>query len=663
MGVKQCALACAVVVFAVFAGTARAERVVGYQNGAGQIVSSNLDGSDVQVVGPGYDSAHASDLGRVVFRYAENGNPAGIGRAYLNGFGFRALTNDPLDADPDIARDSGLVVFRRWVNDQGDIWAMWANGLNQHPLTTNAADEEEPALSPDGTKVAFWRGPSADGSGGVVVMNVDGTDEHLVFAGPGRRPDWSPDGTRLAIEVPTGSEGRQQIWNVASNGDDLSAYTFGDLTKVVTSDPTGAFAPRFSPDGSQILFSSARDNDFRSYLVGVDGANEHPAGQGTPVFADFAPDIDTTPPIVELPTPAEGAQVVLGDTAFTGGFGCGDNESGMAFVDQDETVSCLFLEPWLYPSFQLDTSTLGEKSITLFAQNYAGLTTTLVRHYSVVAQVNSTTKSYGAAFTATTGATATADDPVSTTVAVPVGGQATISEGSTTTGTPPAGYAFFGQQVDISVLDISASPPQPLVRPDTDPLRLTFVLDSTLLGTTDPATVQVFRDGAAIADCTGAAGVASPDPCIASRTADAAGDVTLSVLTTHASRWNFGKRTYVFRGFFAPVDNQPVVNVAKAGSAIPVKFSLGGNRGLAVLAAGYPRSQQIACDASAASDTIEQTVTAGASALSYDASTDQYTYVWKTDKTWSAAPAGPCRQLVLLFADGTERRASFRFGK
>jgi hypothetical protein len=35
---------------------------------------------------------------------------------------------------------------------------------------------------------------------------------------------------------------------------------------------------------------------------------------------------------------------------------------------------------------------------------------------------------------------------------------------------------------------------------------------------------------------------------------------------------------YTFTGFFSPVDNPPTVNVAKAGSAIPVKFSLGGNR-------------------------------------------------------------------------------------
>src|SRR6185295_6038373 len=55
--------------------------------------------------------------------------------------------------------------------------------------------------------------------------------------------------------------------------------------------------------------------------------------------------------------------------------------------------------------------------------------------------------------------------------------------------------------------------------------------------------------------------------------------------------------TYSFTGFFQPVDNLPTLNVASAGSAIPVKFSLGGNQGLNIFAAGYPASSPIDCDA------------------------------------------------------------------
>jgi uncharacterized repeat protein (TIGR01451 family) len=127
--------------------------------------------------------------------------------------------------------------------------------------------------------------------------------------------------------------------------------------------------------------------------------------------------------------------------------------------------------------------------------------------------------------------------------------------------------------------------------------------------------------------------------------------------------------TYDFQGFFSPVDNPDVAtNKAKAGSSIPVKFSLGGDQGLDIFATGtdannntftYPTSTAMTCDSTDELDAIEETVTAGGSALQYDSSLEQYTYVWKTNKAW----AGSCRQLVVKLDDGTYHRANFKFVK
>jgi hypothetical protein len=110
-----------------------------------------------------------------------------------------------------------------------------------------------------------------------------------------------------------------------------------------------------------------------------------------------------------------------------------------------------------------------------------------------------------------------------------------------------------------------------------------------------------------------------------------------------------------FSGFFSPVDNPPTLNVANAGSAIPVKFALGGDRGLAILAAGYPVSTRFDCSSQSPQDDIEQTVTAGQSSLNYGGS--QYTYVWKTDRAW----AGTCRELQVKLVDGSTHTAWFKF--
>jgi hypothetical protein len=115
--------------------------------------------------------------------------------------------------------------------------------------------------------------------------------------------------------------------------------------------------------------------------------------------------------------------------------------------------------------------------------------------------------------------------------------------------------------------------------------------------------------------------------------------------------------SYSWNGFFQPVDNIPVLNRVKAGSAIPVKFSLGCNQGLNIFAAGFPQSGTMQCDSHDPIDDIEDTVNAGNSSLTYDPVANQYIYVWKTDKAWG----GTCRQLTVKLADGTYHYAFFNF--
>jgi hypothetical protein len=116
---------------------------------------------------------------------------------------------------------------------------------------------------------------------------------------------------------------------------------------------------------------------------------------------------------------------------------------------------------------------------------------------------------------------------------------------------------------------------------------------------------------------------------------------------------------YNFSGFFQPVDNLPTMNVVQAGVGVPVRFSLGGNQGLNIFAAGYPDSQKIACSSSTPQDAIEETVIVSSSSLSYNATSDTYTYLWKTNKAW----ANTCRQLNVRLKDGTDHKANFKFVK
>jgi hypothetical protein len=114
---------------------------------------------------------------------------------------------------------------------------------------------------------------------------------------------------------------------------------------------------------------------------------------------------------------------------------------------------------------------------------------------------------------------------------------------------------------------------------------------------------------------------------------------------------------YQFSGLFPPVANPPTVNIVKAGQAVPVKFSLGGDHGLDIFDAGSPVSREVACGSDAGTGLSVAAVTAGSSGLRYSSTDDQYTYVWKTEPAW----AHSCRELILEFKDGSSRTANFHF--
>jgi hypothetical protein len=115
---------------------------------------------------------------------------------------------------------------------------------------------------------------------------------------------------------------------------------------------------------------------------------------------------------------------------------------------------------------------------------------------------------------------------------------------------------------------------------------------------------------------------------------------------------------YNYAGFLQPVDNPRVVNTAKAGAAIPVRFSLAGDQGLTIFAAGSPAALAITCP-KGKTDAIEETVSATTSGLAYEASSARYVYTWKPDASW----ANSCRSLVVTLKDGTQHTAWFKFSR
>jgi WD40-like Beta Propeller Repeat len=95
----------------------------------------------------------------------------------------------------------------------------------------------EPALSPDGKRIAFWAKREEPRAEGVFVVNVDGTRLTRISL-DARHPAWSPDGRLLAFDRKTPRGGRRQIVVARANGTSLRTVTRGSM---------GSWRPRWRP--------------------------------------------------------------------------------------------------------------------------------------------------------------------------------------------------------------------------------------------------------------------------------------------------------------------------------------------------------------------------------------------------------------------------------
>jgi hypothetical protein len=127
--------------------------------------------------------------------------------------------------------------------------------------------------------------------------------------------------------------------------------------------------------------------------------------------------------------------------------------------------------------------------------------------------------------------------------------------------------------------------------------------------------------------------------------------VTFAGDETYLGTSKSGTTTVVHFAFQSPVDNAPVVNTVKAGSTVPIKFSLGGNFGLGVLT-GTPKAIAYNCESGVPTDEVE-TVSTANSGLSFTSGV--YQYNWKTTKNMTG-----CFRFELRLTDGSLHVALFK---
>jgi Tol biopolymer transport system component len=153
-----------------------------------------------------------------------------------------------------------------------EVAVMNANGSNPVDISNGPDFVQRPAWAPDGSRIAFGTDRDFETSGfteqafEIYSVKPDGSDARNLTnhdTADDNFPAWSPDGSKIAFHSDRTGRRIYDIFVMGANG---------GAAVNLTNNSGGNFLPAWSRDGSRIAFESDRDGNAEIYVMKADGS-------------------------------------------------------------------------------------------------------------------------------------------------------------------------------------------------------------------------------------------------------------------------------------------------------------------------------------------------------------------------------------------------------
>ncbi|MBI1260008.1 MAG: protein kinase [Chloroflexi bacterium] len=223
------------------------------------------DATQVIAVGQRDTPAPLTD-GTIVY-FAERENNFDIYKLNLSTHAETQLTNSASsELYPAVSPDGSQIAFMSDSDGDYDIYVINSDGSNTRRVTTNSVNDRTPAWSPDGQWIAFSSDARGDGGYDLFAAHPDGSGLKTLYSSTDRssQPTWSSDGKSILFTNGSPYDGSTwEIWRLDVDSGSATALTHNTVKDS---------SPVFAPDGSIVYLSEGNGHAAIAHM-NADGSN------------------------------------------------------------------------------------------------------------------------------------------------------------------------------------------------------------------------------------------------------------------------------------------------------------------------------------------------------------------------------------------------------